>query len=140
MLLTDDEEWKLWNAQGIDEMNQVEAIAFARAYAAAILAKLASAELPEPEKMRLLVISLNHSYENVGERSFTEAGFLSAAQEIYKLGQAQAYAQGAAAQLAQEPMGWFVKEHGDVVDLEWNSLKPTYEGYWIPLFTLKEPK
>ncbi len=56
--------------------------------------------------MPLLVIGLNHSHENVGERSFTEAGFLSAAQEIYKLGQAQAYAQGAAAQLAEKPFGF----------------------------------
>lgn len=47
-LLSDEEEWKLWNAQGIDDMNQAEAIAFARAYAAAILAKLAAKELPEP--------------------------------------------------------------------------------------------
>ena len=33
--LTDDEMWKLWNSQGIDEMNQQEAIAFARAIEAA---------------------------------------------------------------------------------------------------------
>lgn len=29
--MTDDEMWELWNAQGIDDMNQQEAITFARA-------------------------------------------------------------------------------------------------------------
>jgi len=71
----------------------------------AILEKLASAELPEPEYMPLLLIGAKHSSENVGERSFTEAGFYSAACEIFKLGQSQAYAQGAAAQLAEKPVG-----------------------------------
>ena len=33
--LTDDVMWKLWNAEGNDEMNQQEAIAFARAIEAA---------------------------------------------------------------------------------------------------------
>jgi hypothetical protein len=33
--LTDDEMWALWNSQGSDEMNQQEAIAFARAIEAA---------------------------------------------------------------------------------------------------------
>ena len=33
--LTDDEMWELWNAQGSDEMNQQEAIIFARAIEAA---------------------------------------------------------------------------------------------------------
>ena len=115
---------------------------FARAVEAAILAKLASAELPEPEKMPLLLIGAKHSYENVGERSFTEADFYSAAIEIFKLGQSQAYAQGAASQLAQEAewfayrtngAHWFCfpyKPHHDAYD----------EGTLPPLFTLKEPK
>jgi hypothetical protein len=38
-LLTEDEEWNLWNAQGIDAMNKDEAIMFARAYVTAMLAK-----------------------------------------------------------------------------------------------------
>ena len=33
--LSDEEMWSLWNSQGIDEMNQQEAIAFARAIEAA---------------------------------------------------------------------------------------------------------
>ena len=33
--LTDDQMWVIWNAQGIDDMNQPEAIAFARAIEAA---------------------------------------------------------------------------------------------------------
>jgi hypothetical protein len=33
--LTDDEMWSLWNSQGSDEMNQQEAVAFARAVEAA---------------------------------------------------------------------------------------------------------
>ena len=33
--LTDEQMWKLWNAEGNDAMNQQEAIAFARAIEAA---------------------------------------------------------------------------------------------------------
>ena len=33
--LTDEEMWKLWNAEGNDAMNQQEAITFARAIEAA---------------------------------------------------------------------------------------------------------
>ena len=40
--LTDDEMWELWNAQGSDEMNQQEAIIFARAIEAAHGIKRAS--------------------------------------------------------------------------------------------------
>lgn len=142
MLLTDDEEWKLWNAQGIDDMNQVEAIAFARAYAAAILAKLASAELPEPEKMPLLLIGAKHSCENVGERSFTEADFHSAAIEIFKLGQSQAFAQGAASQLAEKPSAWSFKQNR--VHRRLTDYCPPDDAYdkgtLVELFTLKEPK
>jgi len=115
MLLTDDEI-----RQVFDDVQSAMATApwfirYAQAIEAAILAKLGAMELPEPEKMPLLVIGLNHSHENVGERSFTEAGFLSAAQEIYKLGQAQAYAQGAAAQLAQEPVLIIRAQDSDII-------------------------
>jgi hypothetical protein len=37
--MNDDEMWNLWNSHGIDEMNQQEAIAFARAAIAAHEAK-----------------------------------------------------------------------------------------------------
>jgi len=96
MLLTEDEEWKLWNAQGIDDMNQAEAIAFARAYAAAILEKLGAMELPEP-----VVIDKHESgYEIRG----------------YKKDQLQqAYAQGAAAQLAHAPIALLRKDQKHVI-------------------------
>jgi len=94
-------------------------INFARAIESEILAKLGAMELPEP-----VVIDKHESgYEIRG----------------YKKDQLhQAYAQGAAAQLSSKAVGWFVKEHGDVVDLEWNSEKPKYEGDWKPLYTRRE--
>ncbi len=94
----------------------------ARAIEAAILAKLGAMELPEP-------LSLGSS--------FAANVFLDVYLPVHLQ---QAYAQGAAAQLAHEPIGWFVKEHGDVVDLEWNSEKPKYEGDWKPLYTRREAK
>lgn len=38
-VLTDDALWELWNAQGCDDMNQSEAMKFARAIEAAVLEK-----------------------------------------------------------------------------------------------------
>ena len=77
-LLTDDEiEALAMDDDGSDDL------AFARAVEAAILAKLASAELPEPEQMWLP----------------TQIA------EVYTADQLrQAYAQGAAAQLSAEPV------------------------------------
>ena len=34
-----------------------------------------------------------------------------------------------------EPFGWYDMEHGEIRDVEWNRLKPTYEGVWRPLYT-----
>jgi len=35
-----------------------------------------------------------------------------------------------------EPVAWYIKEHGDVVDLEWDTQKPnTTLGDWKPLYT-----
>lgn len=109
-LLSDEEEWKLWNAQGIDDMNQAEAIAFARAYAAAILAKLGSAELPEPAVQRTKeskektlddwFYASNPAYAKV-HSSWKWEGLFTAAQ-LHEA-HAQGCAQGAAAQLAEKP-------------------------------------
>lgn len=41
--------------------------------------------------------------------------------------------------VAGEPIAWFVTEHSDAVDLEWNRLKPTYPGAWRPLYTTPQP-
>ena len=43
----------------------------------------------------------------------------------------------AIAQPAQEaePVAWYTKEHSDILDLEWSSLMPKYEGEWKPLYT-----
>jgi hypothetical protein len=44
MSLTDEQMWKLWNAQGSDFMDQKEAIAFARAATAPLLKRIAELE------------------------------------------------------------------------------------------------
>lgn len=44
-----------------------------------------------------------------------------------------------AANAGSEPVAWFVEEHSDVQDLEWNRLKPTYPGNWKPLYTHPSP-
>lgn len=116
-LLTDDEEWKLWNAQGIDDMNQAEAIAFARAYAAAILAKLAGAELPEPA-MKNFTLGPMFTTEQMNAR----------------------FAQGAAAQLAHEPEWYAYRTNG----AHWFCFqdKPPEDAYdegtLKPLYTRRE--
>lgn len=99
MLLSDDEEWKLWNEQGIDDMNQAEAIAFARAYAAAILAKLGSAELPEPA---YTIADNGRLFTHPEEEDQTGLSLLVFTADQLR----QAYAQGAAAQLADKPTAW----------------------------------
>jgi hypothetical protein len=110
------------------------------AFEFAVLAKLEVMDLPEPEKMPLLMIGVKHSYENVSERSFTEADFLSSAIEIFKLGQRQAYAQGAASQLSAEPVAWKYDQNGDwwVTD-NWQEVEGDATGKVIALFTRKEP-
>jgi hypothetical protein len=44
-----------------------------------------------------------------------------------------------AASAGSEPVAWFVEEHSDIQDLEWNRLKPTYPGNWKPLYTHPSP-
>ena len=138
MLLSDEEIFECWkNTKFIEDLRHPSARDFhqsVRAAEAAILAKIATKELPEPGLMPLLVIGAKHSSENGGERSFTEAGFYSAACEIFKLGQAQAYAQGAASQLSAEPVAKYIGPcpEGDLVALH-DDLK-----VGEPLYTRRE--
>jgi hypothetical protein len=39
-----------------------------------------------------------------------------------------------------EPFGWYDMEHGEIRDVEWNRLKPTYEGVWRPLYTTPQQR
>ena len=131
-------EKEIAHIAGAESRNVME---FARAIESEVLAKLAGMELPEPELMPLLLIGVKHSGENLGERSFTEAGFYSAASEIFKLGQNQAFAQGAASQLAKEPSAW-VLTNGDVTKWEGEKVAHDFRNHdkAEPLYTLKEPK
>ena len=88
MILSDEEISDLWVTE-LDDRKTVTT--FARAIEAAILAKLASAELPEP------AIRDGEWFE---ENSRAATDFYTADQLR------QAYAQGAAAQLAEKPSAW----------------------------------
>ena len=83
MILTDEEISDLWVTE-LDDRRTVTT--FARAIEAAILAKLASAELPEPELHDGITVTAKGKYKS------TEDGYT--ADQLR-----QAYAQGAAAQL-----------------------------------------
>lgn len=136
-LLSDEKIRDCWSDVEPMTGHSLKVHAFARAIESALLAKLAGAELPEPDKLKMLVIGLNHSYENVGERSFTEEGFYTAACEIFKLGQSQAYTQGAASQLSAEPSAF--------TDVDFMSIFVSEDiakdcGATIELYTRKEPK
>ena len=116
MLLTDyeikDMEVKAY-ADYFTDKNDDHDIAFARAVEAAILAKLASAELPEP----------------------FPAGYISQTEYFYTADQLrQAFAQGAASQLSAEPVGHFGFVESSQIWEEFHAPAGT------PLFTLKEPK
>lgn len=39
-----------------------------------------------------------------------------------------------------EPFCWYDMEHGEIRDVEWNRLKPTYEGVWRPLYTTPQQR
>jgi hypothetical protein len=101
-LLTDDEIYGMYSEPSSD----AEMIEFARAVEAAILAKLTSAELPEPmfwmhqstfsmEKHRKDKLPCHVLSEFEDKRDYVP---LCAADQLR-----QAFAQGAASQLAQEP-------------------------------------
>lgn len=111
MLLTDDEIEQI-----VMDDNGRDCFEFARAVEAAILAKLASAELPEP-----VVIDMHVS------------GYVIRG---YKKDQLrQAYAQGAASQLSAESVGSVYNNYQG----SWALLKGHLNDD-TPLFTLKEPK
>ena len=137
-LLTDD-EMRLIAGPRVDYFDHA---VFGRAIEAKILAKLASAELPEPAltKQYNLHKAVRYMDKNsIGDcdASWVDAGVYFTADQLR-----QAYAQGAASQLAQEAewfayrtngAHWFCfpyKPHHDAYD----------EGTLPPLFTLKEPK
>ena len=137
-LLTDD-EMRLIAGPRVDYFDHA---VFGRAIEAKILAKLASAELPEPAltKQYNLHKAVRYMDKNsIGDcdASWVDAGVYFTADQLR-----QAYAQGAASQLAQEAewfayrtngAHWFCfpyKPHHDAYD----------EGTLTPLFTLKEPK
>ena len=121
MLLSDEEEWRLWNAQGIDDMNQADAIAFARAYAAAILAKLASAELPAT-----VWVDVPH--------------FTYTADQLHQA-HAQGFAAGAASQLAETPSAWAMRDALDeLLANGCTGITVGFETDWrkVPLYTRRE--
>lgn len=94
---------------------------FAKALQAVFLKKLASAELPEPLKC--------FSYPK------------GKCQDLYSGDQLrQAFAQGAASQLAEKPSAWIDGSGFVVSDTEKNVQPITFCMYATPLFTLKEPK
>ena len=103
-ILTESELWAL--VPDADNMESAQAIE------AAILAKLASAELPNPVMLML--------------PNQPETGVYTADQLR------QAYAQGAASQLSQEPFTHY--RHYD------EQVQPFADEGTIPLFTRKEPK
>jgi len=110
MLLSDYEILEM----AVDE-ELVHALDFARAIEASILAKLASAELPAPNRH-------GGTYESSPFNYYT-------ADQLR-----QAYAQGAASQLGAEPVV-FLAPSGHVY-----GMKVAAGTNSKPLFTLKEPK
>jgi hypothetical protein len=121
-LLTDEEIEAIWCNSN---PSYFEAQSFARALEAAILAKLASAELPQPYEM-----TGAHGYEYVFDEDDLR----------------QAFAQGAASQLAQEPSAylWAPRKKPELAKLAFQpepSIQLKALGYLSqPLFTRKEPK
>jgi len=60
--------------------------------------------------------------------------------EVAKMALHQMIEEALAKQEQGEPFGWYDMEHGEIRDVEWNRLKPTYEGVWRPLYTTPQPK
>ena len=140
-LLTDD-EMRLIAGPRVDYFDHA---VFGRAIEAKILAKLASAELPEPAltKQYNLHKAVRYMDKNsIGDcdASWVDAGVYFTADQLR-----QAYAQGAASQLSAEP----VAKQFQTVDGGWHSFLDLQheehtiaDGHWPirELFTLKEPK
>ena len=123
MLLTDDE------IQAIHEADD-GAVAWGsyRAVETAILAKLASAKLPEP--------AMKHYQRDFRMQITGETPFYTADQLR------QAFAQGAASQLSDKPSAWSFKQNR--VHRRLTDYCPPDDAYdkgtLVELFTLKEPK
>ena len=124
--LTKERITELYNEACADWKNRYDRpVVFARAIEAAILAKLASAELPEP-----IVIDRHES--GIVIRGYT-------ADQLR-----QAYAQGAASQLSAEPVYQYQMGDGSWIDQQRHSYY--YNRLHAPnavvriVFTLKEPK
>jgi len=108
MLLTDDEINACWNGPMPSGFAKSQ-YDIARAIESAILAKLAGAELPEP-----VAVYANHRATPEGTTEFygfasnhlSIASFLYTAEQLH-----QAFAQGAAAQLAEKPSAWSYKQN-----------------------------
>ena len=109
---------------------------FARALEAAILAKLASAELPEPfgwaKQSEIEQHARFGGSINLWREKFDNDTTFYTADQLR-----QAYAQGAASQLSAEPVARFNWDSGD---FEWLTKYEYNLHHMKPLFTLKEPK
>jgi hypothetical protein len=111
------------------EVDQSSVMDFARAIEAAILAKLASAELPEPE-----YYVRNHGTFNQVEKYYYDAVHADERRRTrYTADQLrQAYAQGAASQLSAEPFTHY-RNYDEQV-------QPFADENTVPLYTRKEAK
>jgi len=119
MLLTDEELWAL--APNADNLES------ARAIESAILAKLASEELPEPSILK---------DEELGDFSLVENHYTETSMRLSQAqAYAQGYAQGAAAQLAHEPECW-MQNTGAGLYVDYNES----EYHTVPLYTRREAK
>ncbi len=118
----------------------------ARAIESAVLEKLAGMELPEPEERFVFAgLDWHRATPEYFKQMQGQANCIAAysADQLH-----QAYAQGAASQLVQEPFGWItsesaymLKKHGG------NESRGTVPMHakksaisTIPLYTLKDPK
>jgi len=140
MLLTDEEISDLW----VTELDDRETVsAFARAIEAAILAKLASAEFPEPVAARWPSVPGSHHYAGAG--GCGHGAFGEESEDLFTADQLTAwgntrYAQGAAAQLAHEPEWYAYRTNG----AHWFCFqdKPPEDSYdegtLKPLYTRRE--
>jgi hypothetical protein len=114
---------------------------FARAVEAAILAKLASAELPEPygwaKQSEIEQNARLGGSINLWRKKFDNDTTFYTADQLR-----QAYAQGAASQLADKPSAWSFKQNR--VHRRLTDYCPPDDAYdkgtLVELFTLKEPK
>jgi hypothetical protein len=114
----------------------------------AILAKLASAELPEPVSAQFQTLNKFdwHNFIDAEHQANTEEDGRWPIRYLFTADQLrQAYAQGAASQLAEKPTAWMYPHRMGHFELTFTDQAPielTYPHFAksTPLFTLKEPK